>query len=73
MTKKGTFVKTNIPGYEKNVRTNVVINNNNGEYQAFLKAKQKAKKMRCLEETVKKQSDQLSELREMVLKLLEKE
>jgi hypothetical protein len=73
MAKRRKFVKTNIPGYEKHVRTNVIINKDNGDYASFVKAREKSRKFRDLEQTVRNQATQIDELREMVLKLLEKE
>jgi hypothetical protein len=73
MSNRRGFVKTNAPGYEKNMTTNVVINSDNNKYKTFIKARERSKRMKDLEYTVKKQSSEISELREMVLKLLEKE
>jgi hypothetical protein len=67
-----SLAKTNIDGFYKDQHTNVIVNTNKEEYTSYKNQIKKAKKIAELEEKVNLYQDEISEIKFMLMKLLEK-
>lgn len=68
---KGKLVQTNISGYKKSPKKNVVLNTNTSEFIVYKKACAKAKQIQQLKKTVQSQDERMITLERMVLALKE--
>lgn len=64
------LVKTNIPGYLKDMDTNLIINKDEDSYQSYIKSKQKSLKVKQLESEIKHIKDEFSLMKKEFEKLL---
>lgn len=67
-----TFKKTSVDGYMKNPETNVVINMNTSEYEAYKSQRARFLKQKALEDKVEAIESDISEIKALLLKVLEK-
>ena len=66
------LTKTNIPGFLKNEKKNVVINTNVAEYEAYKQTLQRVKRIKALEDTIEEQNDRISQIEKLMLQILER-
>jgi uncharacterized protein YaaQ len=66
------FIKTNIPGYIKNANTGVIINTNMDELRLVKTAIKSAKDRKQTNKKMKNLEDEITELKNLVSKLLER-
>lgn len=73
------LIKTNLPGYLKDDKTNLVMNLNPQEYSLYLAEKQrheaeklKTKELNRLEEEVKALSTEMTDIKSMLAQILNK-
>lgn len=66
------LTKTNIPGFLKNEKKNVVINTNVAEYEAYKQTLQRVRRIKALEDTIEEQNDRISQIEKLMLQILER-
>lgn len=67
-----SLVKTNSPGFSKNTLTKFIVNTNDNELIAYKKHLKKAKQIIELEKKVNNYEKEISDIKSMLTKLLEK-
>ncbi len=65
-----TFQNTNVPGYKKDQKTGVVINNNESELMAVRNHRKAFKDKKKLEEQVQTLEKELNDQKEMIQRVL---
>ncbi len=66
------YKKTNIPGLYKDTTTGVIINRNKGEYEAIKAKRAQAKKQADLAHKVERMESEISDIKTLLLKLVDK-
>jgi hypothetical protein len=72
-TSEDLLEKTNIPGYLKNTETNVVINTNMHQYKTVLQQREKAKELNDLKNEMDSLKDDISEIKNLLVKVISKD
>lgn len=67
------FVKTNVPGFRKNPKSNIVINTNRAELLAYNQSKEKIKQFQALTNKLKEQNTKIEKLEAILNQLLERQ
>lgn len=65
-----SFEKTDSPGYLKNTKTGVVINNNDGDYQRIVAAREKYEAEQALKNEVNTLKSDVKEIKDMLSQIL---
>ena len=65
------YERTNIPGFVKDTKHNVVINNNLDEYKRILDKRQHKKELDSVKNEVKELQDELNDMRKLKKELAE--
>lgn len=62
--------KTNIDGLVKDLNTNVIVNNNNSEYQLYLQNKMRSKQTKNLQNEIDNVKKEISEIKNLLQQVL---
>jgi predicted AlkP superfamily phosphohydrolase/phosphomutase len=67
-----SLAKTDVDGYYKNIETNVVINNNNVEYETFIQNRERMRQIQTLQNDIEKLKNEFGEIKEICKKISER-
>jgi hypothetical protein len=67
-----TYQKTNIPGYVKDEKTNLIVNRNTQQYDQYLAGKKQALEINRLNKKVETMGSELTEIKDLLRQLLNK-
>jgi hypothetical protein len=67
-----SLAKTDADGYYKNIETNIVINNNNVEYETFIQNRERMRQIQTLQNDIENLKNEFSEIKEICKKISER-